>query len=130
MPQLLLIKAQLTLELAGSFNKRADSDQGTVHWPLRVFPRQRLAHAVPLPVLSAVLGEACPLYVHSVSDPLPYCLTVTTASPVEREREEREVKGQSFHLSFTDFQKGFDMCLNKTRYFCSHTLKFTSEKRL
>lgn len=75
-----------------------------VCWPLWVFPHQGLARAVLLPVLSAVLGEACPLYVHFVSDPLPYCLTVTTASPVER--EEREVKGQSFHLSFTDIKKG------------------------
>lgn len=101
-PQLLLIKAQLALELAGSFNERADSDQGTVHWPLRVIPRHKLAHAVPPPVLSAVLGEACLLYVHPVSDPLPYCLTVTTASPVERERGKRSQRSK-----FSPFIHGF-----------------------
>ncbi|KAK2882932.1 hypothetical protein Q8A73_021865 [Channa argus] len=56
---------------------------------VNVFPHQGLARLVLLSVLSAVLGEACPLYVHSVSDPLPYCLTVTTASPVENERGKR-----------------------------------------
>lgn len=71
------------------------------------------------PELSAVLGEACPLCVHSVSDPLSFCLTVTTASPVDR--EEREVKGQSFHLSFTDNPRGFATGLNKNMYCCIGT---------
>lgn len=90
-----------------AFYKRTDANQGTAHCLLatvNVFPHRGLARVVLLFVLSAVLGEACPLYVHSVSDPLPYCLNVTTASPVER--EEREVKGQSFHLSFSDIQEG------------------------
>lgn len=84
-----MIKALLALELADSFNKRADSDQEAGLFCLLIGDR---------PELSAVLGEACPLYVHFVSDPLPYCLTVTTASPVERARKEKsKVKVFTFH---------------------------------
>lgn len=91
-------------------------DQPAVGWPLwGSLIRAR-------PPLSAVLGEACPLYVHFVSDPLPCCFTVTTASPIERERGKRSQRSK-FSLLIHRNQGGFDMCLNKKCYFVLFELK-------
>lgn len=99
------IKAKLTLELANAFNRRVDSDRGTAIGPCECSLIRALAHAVLLPVLSAVLGEACPLYVHSVSNPHPVLSHRHNCIP-SRQRGKRSQRSK-FSPFIHGYQRGF-----------------------